>query len=79
MDKQKKYLITLYALMMGTIISLSYLGESRLDVYLSLFTVSYFASTALYQPRKRGFDILGAALFLLFTITVAIKIWEIIT
>ena len=78
MDKQKEYIIALYGLMMATVVSLSYLGESRLDVYVSLFTVSYFASTALYQPRKRGFDILGTLLFIIFSIIVSIKIWEII-
>ena len=79
MDKQKKYIITLLVLIIGTVVSLSSLGEQRLDVYYSLFTVSYFASTALYQPRKRGFDFLGLTLFLGFSTIVAFKIYEIIT
>ncbi len=78
MDKQKKYVISLLVLMMGTVVSLSALGESRLDVYVSLFTVCYFASTALYQPRKRTFDFVGAGLFAVFSFIVAQKIWEII-
>ena len=78
MDKQKKYVLSFLILMMGTVVSLSALGESRLDVYVSLFTVCYFASTALYQPRKRMFDFVGAGLFTVFSIIVAQKIWEII-
>jgi hypothetical protein len=78
MDKQKKYLVTLQALMMMTVVSLSALGESRLDVYVSLFTVCYFASTALFQPRKRTLDYVGGALFLVFCVIVAQKILEII-
>lgn len=78
MDKQKKYIITLLVLIFGTVVSLSALGELRLDVYFSLFTVAYFASTALYQPRKRGFDFLGLALFLGFCVIVGFKVYEII-
>ena len=79
MDKQKKYIVTLLILVFGIVVILSALGEQRLDVYFSLFTVSYFASTALYQPRKKGFDFLGLVLFLFFSGIVAIKIYEIIT
>jgi hypothetical protein len=78
MDKQKKYLVTLQILLMTTVVSLASLGESRLDVYVSLFTVCYFASTALFQPRKRSFDFVGAGLFTVFSFIVAQKIWEII-
>ncbi len=64
--------------MMATVSALSALGEIRLDVYVSLFTVCYFASTALYQPRKRGYDLVGATLFLTFAYIVALKIMAII-
>lgn len=78
MDTQKKYLVTLYSLMMVTVVSLSALGEQRFDVYVSLFTVCYFASTALFQPRKKGLDFVGVILFLIFSYIVASKILEII-
>ncbi len=78
MDKQKKYVTTLALLMLGTVVSLAALAEQRIDVYVSLFTVCYFASTALYQPRKRSFDIVGGVLFLVFCVIVGIKIIEII-
>ena len=78
MDKQKKYVITLYLLMACIVVSLSALNETRLEVFISLFTVAYFASTALYQPRKKGFDFVGAGLFLVFCFIVIQKIMEII-
>jgi hypothetical protein len=64
---------------MLTVVSMTALGETRLEVYLSLFTVCYFAATALYRPRKRYYDIVGVTLFLLFIIIVSIKVLEIIT
>ncbi len=64
--------------MMGTVTILSALGEARLDVYLSLFTVCYFASSALYQPRRRTVDFVGGALFMVFCVIVLRKILEIL-
>lgn len=78
MDKNKKYIISLGILMFTTVVTLSALGEERMDVYVSLFTVEYFAASALFQPRRRFFDVLGGTLFLIFCIIVGVKIWEII-
>ena len=78
MDKQKKYVTTMALLLLSTVVSLAALLEQRIEVYVSLFTVSYFASTALYQPRKRGFDYVGGVLFMVFCVIVGIKIFEII-
>jgi hypothetical protein len=78
LDKQKQYLVSLCGLLMATVVSLAALNESRLDVYISLFTVCYFAATALFQPRKRTFDFIGGSLFLVFCIIVVQKVLEII-
>ena len=78
MDKQKQYLIILCILLMSTVVSLAALGEPRLDVYISLFTVCYFAATALFQPRKRYFDFVGGSLFVIFCFIVIQKVLEII-
>ena len=78
MDKQKQYLVSLGLLMYSTVVVLAALGESRLDVYVSLFTVEYFASSALFQPRRKFLDIVGGVLFLVFCFIVALKVWEII-
>jgi hypothetical protein len=78
LDKQKQYIISLCGLLMGTVVSLTSLGEVRLDVYVSLFTVCYFAATALFQPRKRTFDYVGGVLFLVFCVIVIEKVLEIV-
>lgn len=78
MDKQKQYLIILCILLMSTVVSLAALGEPRLDVYISLFTVCYFAATALFQPRKRYFDFVGGSIFVIFCFIVIQKVLEII-
>jgi hypothetical protein len=64
--------------MMITVVSLSALYESRLDVYVSLFTVAYFAASALFRPRRRWFDVVGLTLFLVFCYIVAVKVMEIL-
>ena len=78
MDKQKQYVVILGGLLMATVVAMSALGEARLDVYVSLFTVCYFAASALFQPRRRFPDIVGGALFLVFGVIVLQKIWEIL-
>lgn len=78
MDKQKQYATALCGLLMATVVSLSALGEARLEVYVSLFTVCYFAAAALFQPRRRFYDIVGGTLLLVFAFIVAQKILEII-
>ena len=65
--------------MMVTLVSLSALGEARLEVYYSLFTGVYFASSALFRPRRRWFDVPGAVLFMGFCYIVAVKVIEIIS
>jgi hypothetical protein len=45
---------------------------------VSLFTVCYFAASALYQPRRRFFDLVGGALFLVFCVIVLQKVLEIL-
>ena len=78
MDRQKLYVLVLSGLLMGTVVGLSALGEARLDVYVSLFTVCYFAASALFQPRRRFFDVVGGALFLVFAYIVLVKVLEIL-
>ena len=53
-------------LILSTVVILAALGETRIDVFVSLFSVEYFATSALYQPRKRYADIIGVILFIVF-------------
>jgi hypothetical protein len=74
LDKQKQYLLGLGLFLFLVVVSLSALNEHRLDVYVSLFSVCYFAMNALYRPRKRVFDFVGLSLFLVFVSIVTQKV-----
>jgi Ca2+/Na+ antiporter len=77
-DRQKQYVASLGGLIVLTTVGLSALREYRLEVYVSLFTVCYFAASALFRPRRRWLDVVGAALFLVFCYVVALKILDIL-
>lgn len=78
MEKHNLYLVSLAALMLGSTVSLAALNETRLDVYLSIFTISYFIASAIFNPRRRWKDFIGAALFLIFACIVALRVLEIL-
>lgn len=78
MDKQKQYILALCGLLMASTVGLSALRETRLEVYVSIFTVCYFAASALYRPRRRWLDVVGGGLFLAFCVIVALKVAEIL-
>ena len=61
-----------------TVVGFAALNEQRLEVYVSLFTISYLVSSALFRPRRRWFDVVGAVLFVAFCSIVAIKVLEIL-
>jgi len=63
---------------MTTVVGLSALKELRLEVYVSLFAVGYFVSTALFRPRRRWHDLVGGSLLAVFSYIVALKIMEIL-
>ena len=58
--------------------ALAALNESRLDVYVSVFTLIYFAATAVFRPRRRTWDFLALALLAAFTYIVAVRVLEIL-
>jgi len=79
MDRQKLYVETLGVVFSVMTIWLSAYNEQRLEVYVSLFAAGYFAITALFRPRKRLFDVVGAGLFLVFCYMVAMKVLDILS
>jgi hypothetical protein len=78
MDKNILFNIVLGFMIVSTAVILSGLGEMRLDVYISMYTLEYFVAKAVLRPRRRFLDILGLALLLIFSIIVCFRIWEIL-
>lgn len=78
MDKSRAYLVFETGFFLLVVVALTALGEARLEVYFSLFAVVHFASSALFRPRRRWFDVSGVGLFVGFCYIVMIKVLEII-
>ncbi|MEM3403472.1 MAG: hypothetical protein QXJ17_02810 [Nitrososphaeria archaeon] len=78
MDKHTIYLITLTTLFVISVPVLAALGEERLDVYTSIFTLEYFALSAIFRPRGRARGLLALALLIVFLYTVALRIIKIL-
>jgi hypothetical protein len=78
LDRHKQFIVSLAALLMVTTVVLAALVEWRLEVYVSLFAVCYFTASALFRPRRRGFDFVGGALFASFCLIVAVKVVQIL-
>jgi hypothetical protein len=57
---------------------LAALGENRLDVYVSVFTLIYFALTAIFRPRRRTLDFLALTLFAAFSYLGAVRVLEVL-
>jgi len=78
MDKHKVYIVSLASLLFSTVVVLAAFKEARLDLYVSLFTVSYFVSLAIFRPKRRAPDMVGVALFVVFSFIVAFKVAKIL-
>jgi hypothetical protein len=78
MDKNILFNIVLGSMIVPTVAILSALGEARLDVYVSMYTLEYFVARAVLRPRRRLFDVLGLLLLTVFSIIVGIRVWEIL-
>jgi len=73
-DRYKQFALVLYGLMMTTVVSLTAVRETRLEVYISLIAVTYFATSELFHPRRRWLDVVGVALFIALVYIVVLKI-----
>jgi hypothetical protein len=78
MDKNILFNIVLGSMIVPTVAILSALGEARLDVYVSMYTLEYFVAKAVLRPRRRSVDALGLLLLTAFLITVGVRVWEIL-
>lgn len=68
----------LAAMVAITVWSLWSLGESRLDVYTSLYTLEYLVAKAVLRPRRAGRDWLLAALVASFFAAVSTRIYSLV-
>ncbi|MCX8188626.1 MAG: hypothetical protein N3F64_02865 [Nitrososphaeria archaeon] len=78
MDKHTLYIITFTILIMVSVSALAALGESRLDVYTSIYTLEYFTLTAIFRPRRKTIDFLAISLLMVFAYTVTVRVLEIL-
>jgi hypothetical protein len=74
-EKQNLFLLSLAILSFGTVVSLAAIGEVRITVYLSLLTITYFASTLIFRVKRRPrFDFLAVALLIVFALSILFSI-----
>jgi hypothetical protein len=78
----ERYLFSMAVAFSATTAVLSAFNEDRLDLYISIYIIEYFIITLLHSPLKpkttRMLDFTGYALFALFAVIVALKVWEIL-
>ncbi len=72
------YILTLTIAVLSIVVLLAALKETKLDVYLSLYTVCYFVTSAIFRPRRRIGDIVGGSLFAVFCVIVGFRVVEIL-
>lgn len=83
MEKHFLVLLILSIMVTLTIAAFAALGEKRLDVYISVFTIEYLVLAEIFRPRRKflsfsGLDFLSLGLFIIFSFIVARKVIEIL-
>ncbi|MCD6126703.1 MAG: hypothetical protein J7J19_06895 [Thaumarchaeota archaeon] len=78
MNKNLLFNIVLGGMITLTVPILGALGETRLDAYVSMFTLEYFIATAILRPRRRIKDILALILLIIFFFIVGVRVAEIL-
>ena len=83
MDRHILFLILLTAFFLFTTAVFVALGEERLEVYLSVFTIEYLALVEILRPRRRlvtwlRIDPVELGLVVIFCVIVTRKVIEIL-
>ena len=78
MNKNLLFNIVLGGMITLTVPILGALGETRLDAYVSMFTLEYFIATAILRPRRRIKDVLALILLIIFFFIVGVRVAEIL-
>ena len=78
MNKNLLFNLVLGGMIALTVPILGAVGETRLDAYVSMFTLEYFIATAILRPRRRIKDILALILLIIFSLIVGFRVAEIL-
>ena len=78
MNRQKRYIISLSAVFLGSIMFLQFFNEVYLEKFLALFTLTYLVVTQIFNPRRRWFDVVGVVLVIWFSYLMVVKLLEIL-
>jgi hypothetical protein len=78
----ERYIFSLTIAYAFTTFALSFYAASGLDLYVSLYIVEFFILTLLHSPfnpkAQKAVNLIGYALFGVFTVIVALKVLEIL-
>ena len=83
MDRHILFVLLLAAFFLFTVVIFAAMGEARLDVYISVFTIEYLVLVEILRPRRRfmtplGLDPVALGLVIIFGLIVTRKILEIL-
>jgi len=78
LNKDTLFNLILAVLVAITVTSLWGVGESRGDVYISLYTLEYLVLKAVLRPRRRTVDFIAIALLASFMFFVARRVLEVL-
>ncbi|RLE91955.1 MAG: hypothetical protein DRN04_11590 [Thermoprotei archaeon] len=78
----EKFLTRLAISMFIALVTLTLVGEKRVDVYVTVFILIYFILLALYSPLpkevEKGISVISKILITIFIIIISFRILEII-
>lgn len=78
MEREHLANTVLAAMVFLTFWALYSLGEGRVDAYVSMYALEYFAVKALFRPRRVTRDFLAVALFAAFAVAVAYRVLRVL-
>jgi hypothetical protein len=62
LQRENAFLMMLAITLFTSVVSLSTLGVQNLAVYLSFFSLCYFANSFVFRPKRRTVDFVGLGL-----------------
>ena len=83
MDRHILFVLLLAVFFLFTVVILAAMGQTRLDVYIAVFTIEYLALVEILRPRRRfvtalGLDPVALGLVIIFGLIVTRKVLEIL-